>query len=193
MSLELDARDGWPRELRVLLTLYPREVWHEHRNLGEMARFWLDRHDGFRRLGGALEKANADFREGGLAPDCFRRTFAPRLQLFLQSLEGHHHIEDHHFFPVFRAAETRLQRGFDVLEQDHATIHQAILTAVETANALLSALDGSGDSDALRRASDRYADASDRLITKLHRHLGDEEDLIVPVILDQGERTLFWG
>ena len=175
----------------MLLDRYPREVWPGHQNLGEMACFWLDRHESFRRLGAALQNATADFREGALAPDRFRRSFAPRLQLFLQSLEGHHQIEDHHFFPVFRAAEKRLQRGFEVLEQDHETIHEAIVTAVETANALLTAIDG--DVDVLRRASEGYAEASDRLIARLHRHLGDEEDLIVPVILDQGERTLFWG
>ena len=46
--------------------------------------------------------------------------------------------------------------------------------------------------DALRKATDRYADDSDRLVQSLHRHLDDEEDLIVPVILDQGERKLLW-
>ena len=47
------------------------------------------------------------------------------------------------------------------------------------------------DDDARRAATDAYADASDRLIRFLVRHLEDEEDLIMPVILDQGERKLF--
>ncbi len=190
MTLKLESRAGWPDELRFLIEQYPREVWHGHQNLGEMARFWLDRHNGFRRLGAALRKATADFREGALEPDPFRRFFAPRLQLLLQSLEGHHQIEDHHYFPVFRAAEARLLRGFDVLEQDHDAIHETIMRVVGSANDLLRAIDGSAD--ALRKASDRYADDSDRLVQSLHRHLDDEEDLIVPVILDQGERKLFW-
>jgi len=41
------------------------------------------------------------------------------------------------------------------------------------------------------RATDRDADTSERLLKFLVRHLDDEEDLIVPVILDQGERKLF--
>jgi hypothetical protein len=99
----------------VLLDKYPREIWSGHANLGEMAQFWLDRHDGFRDLGKALGAATGDFREGKLAPEAFRRFFAPRLQLFLDSLQGHHQIEDLHYFPVFRAAEARLVKGFDVL------------------------------------------------------------------------------
>jgi hypothetical protein len=42
----------------------------------------------------------------------------------------------------------------------------------------------------LRRASDNYADASGALLKGLLRHLDDEEDLIVPLILDRGEEAL---
>ena len=58
----------------------------------------------------------------------------------------------------------------------------------EAANALLQAL--RADADSLRRSSDDYADASGVLIKGLVRHLDDEEDLIVPLILDRGEEAL---
>jgi hypothetical protein len=58
----------------------------------------------------------------------------------------------------------------------------------ETANVLLRALQAGGDP--LRRASDNYADASGALLKGLLRHLDDEEDLIVPLILDRGEEAL---
>ena len=58
----------------------------------------------------------------------------------------------------------------------------------ETANALLQALQG--DADRLRHYSDDYADASGVLLKGLIRHLDDEEDLIVPLILDRGEEAL---
>lgn len=190
LTLVLQSRAGWPPELRTLLEQYPREVWQRHRNLGATARFWLERHDGFRQLGGTLQTATAEFREGKLPPAEFRRFFAPRLQFFLESLEGHHQIEDHHYFPVFRAAETRFAKGFDVLEGDHEAIHAEILRVVESANELLRTMEG--DPDARRAATDLYADASERLLKFLVRHLHDEEDLIVPVILDQGERKLLW-
>jgi len=175
----------------MLIEAFPREVWMAHANLGATARFWLERHNGFRQLGAMLQQATGDFREGNLSPPEFRRFFAPRLQFFLESLEGHHHIEDHHYFPVFRAAESRLARGFDVLEGDHEAIHANIMQMVDSANRLLATMER--DDDARRAATDAYAATGDRLIAGLMRHLDDEEDLIVPVILDQGERKLFGG
>jgi Hemerythrin HHE cation binding domain len=189
LTLELGSRAGWPAELRILLQKYPREIWPAHANLGETARFWLKRHEFFRKLGGSLGAATAEFREGRVGAEPFRAFFAPRLQLFLSQLEGHHQIEDVHFFPLFRAAEARLARGFEVLEGDHDAIHREISGVVEAANRLLHAIEGPADPQ--RAATELYADASERLLNSLARHLEDEEDLIVPVILEQGERQLF--
>jgi hemerythrin-like domain-containing protein len=191
LTLDLQTRAGWPPELRVLFERYPREVWTGHANLGALAQFWLDRHAEFRALGKVLSQATKDFREAKLTPEEFRRLFAPRLQFFLQSLEGHHQIEDFEYFPIFRLAEPRLVKGFDVLEGDHEAIHGEMMRVVDAANGLLGALNG--DADKLRTATDTYADTSERLLNFLVRHLDDEEDLIVPVILDQGERKLFYG
>jgi hypothetical protein len=188
MNLDLDTRAGWPAELRLFLDRYPREVWPTHANLGQMARFWLQIHDGFRELGGALQAASGDFREGLVTQERFRSWFAPRLQQFLSHLNGHHQIEDYQFFPLFSAAEPRLARGFEVLETDHEIIHGVIGGLVESANTLLRA--GEADVDKLRFAGDRYADASDELLKKLLHHLGDEEDLIIPLILDRTEEKL---
>ena len=42
----------------------------------------------------------------------------------------------------------------------------------------------------MRRCGDDYADASAALLKGLVRHLDDEEDLIVPLILDRSEEAL---
>ena len=175
----------------MLLEKYPRQVWPTHANLGETAKFWLGRHNMFRELGAMLGKATTDFREGAMPAEAFRPFFAPRLQFFLEQLEGHHHVEDAHYFPVFRAAEARLVRGFDVLEGDHEEIHREIMQVVDAANGLLRRLES--DADARLAATEDYAGASDRLLNSLLRHLDDEEDLIIPVILDRGEGQLFSG
>jgi iron-sulfur cluster repair protein YtfE (RIC family) len=115
----------------------------------------------------------------------------PRLQFLLSQLNVHHQIEDQHYFPIFRAAEERLARGFDVLEADHHAIHADMAATAQTANALLQAL--AAKADALRRCGDDYAAASGTLLKGLMRHLDDEEDLIVPLILDRGEEALGVG
>jgi iron-sulfur cluster repair protein YtfE (RIC family) len=175
-DLALDRRAGWPADLRHLIERYPREVWTGHANLGSMAQFWLQRHDMFREISAALGQAATAFRDGSASPHDFRAWVAPRLQFLLQQLHAHHQVEDFHYFPVFQAAEARLARGFTVLESDHRVIHAAIAGAVETANAFLGA---SADADAL--------------LAKLARHLRDEEDLIIPLILDRGEPALGIG
>jgi hypothetical protein len=190
-TLALARRDGWPDDLRVLVARYPREQWQRHGNLGAMAQFWLSRHEMFRELAGMIRDIEAQFRAGTLTPAEFPRQFVPRLQFLLQQLGVHHQVEDLHYFPIFRAADERLARGFDVLEGDHHAIHADMAATAETANALLRAL--SGDADTLRRRGDDYAAASGLLLKGLIRHLDDEEDLIVPLILDRGEDALGVG
>jgi hemerythrin-like domain-containing protein len=190
-DIPLDSRAGWPADLRLLIDRYPREVWGTHQNLGAMARFWLQRHDMFREVGDALADATTAFREGTASAADFRAWFPPRLQFFLQQLNSHHQVEDLHYFPVFQAAEARLAHGFEVLETDHQVIHAQIVATVESANAFLRA--ATNDRQALRAAGDHYAGTSSGLLRLLTRHLGDEEDLIIPLILDRGEASLGVG
>jgi iron-sulfur cluster repair protein YtfE (RIC family) len=188
--LDLARRSGWPEDLRVLIARFPREQWEGHANLGAMARFWLSRHDMFRELSGNIEEVMARFLKGDIPAAEFPRQLVPRLQFLLSQLDVHHQIEDQHYFPIFRAAEERLARGFDVLEGDHHAIHADMAATAETANALLRALADKSDA---RRQGDDYTKASGTLIKGLIRHLDDEEDLIVPLILDRGEAALGVG
>lgn len=188
MTLDLDTRAGLPDDLRYLLRKYPRDVWTGHANLGEMARFWLQRHDMFRELGTMLAGATEAFREERMSAAEFRAFTPRRLQFFLSQLDGHHQIEDMHYFPVFVAAEQGLARGFELLDQDHKLIHQRIVALADAANGLLRRI--AEDGDGARVSAEAYADNGERLIAGLLRHLEDEEDLIVPVILDRGEAAL---
>lgn len=187
-TLDLARRSGWPEDLRVLIERFPREQWQGHANLGEMTRFWLSRHAMFRELSETVEDITTQYRNGTMAAAEFPRQLVPRLQFLLSQLDVHHQIEDQHYFPIFKAAEERLARGFDVLEGDHHAIHADMAATAETANALLRAL--AGKSEALAKCGDDYAQASGGLIKGLIRHLDDEEDLIVPLILDRGEKAL---
>jgi hemerythrin-like domain-containing protein len=186
--LELERRNALPDDLRFLAEKYPRNDWQAHSNIHGMANMWLQRHDMFRELGGILTAAIADYREERTTAPQVAQFFAPRLNFFLGNLDGHHNVEDHHYFPVFARAEPRLKRGFDILDLDHHTIHEGLEANAETANAFLKALQG--DNDAQRRAADLYADANTRLVAMLDRHLADEEDLIIPLILEKGDRAL---
>jgi hemerythrin-like domain-containing protein len=187
-ALDLDRRDGWPAELLFLLERHPRDGWPGRPDLGMTARFWLDRHGTFRQLGQALQDDTEAFRQGRIAAEDFQVPFIRRLQVFLGELHGHHQVEDHHYFPVFRRAEPRLARGFEVLDRDHQTLHAGLVATAEAANALLQAL--ARDPEAAQGPAEAYAEVSTTLLRRMLRHLDDEEDLVIPLMLERGEAAL---
>lgn len=152
-----------------------------------MARFWIDKHNYLRSQSDALQNANQEFRAQRMGTSEFGGWIAPRLQRFLAELHGHHQIEDFHYFPGFRQAEPRLGAGFDVLASDHELIHEGIVKIVESINAFLATTtsDPPGNADAQRHAADQYIAASEQLHHRLGRHLADEEDLIIPLMIRQ--------
>lgn len=81
-----------------------------------------------------------------------------------------------------------MKRGFEILDADHHTIHEGLERNAEAANAFIRTLEESEDKQ--RFAAGAYADENSRLIAMLKRHLADEEDLIIPLILDRGDRAL---
>lgn len=185
----MNEDDGAPRrldgDLLELLRRYPREEWPGHANLGEIARFWLQRHTMFRELDRVIREGTDAARDRQIDPAEFRPWLARHLSLYLGQLEEHHHVEDHHYFPVFRHAEPRLLRGFDLLEADHDAIHEAIGAIAERADLVLS-VSPADLADPLARFREVHAGLGRDLI----RHLDDEEDLIIPLILDRGEDFL---
>ncbi|MES1925600.1 hemerythrin domain-containing protein [Salinisphaera sp. T31B1] len=187
-GLRLPDRQGLPSTVAFLRATHPPSSWRSHRDFGELAAFWLDIHAGLRAQGRALAKLTTDFREGGLDTAGFTRQFGPRLNDYLAHLEGHHRIEDKHYFPRFRQLDTRMIRGFDLLENDHEIIHASVVMTVDRARALVVELNRGADM--AQRAADAYADASDRLLRLLERHLADEEELVVPAILEHTERPV---
>ena len=185
VNKDIDQRTGWPEELCVVLQDYPRDTWATTRS--SMARFWIDKHNYLRRQSAALQSANDDYRAERAGIEQFGSWIAPRLQGFLGELHGHHQIEDHHYFPAFRSAEPRLNPGFDVLNSDHELIHGGIMNIVESINEFIATLqpENAGNNDARLRAADRYIEASKLLHSRLERHLQDEEDLIIPLMIRQ--------
>lgn len=187
-DLHLADRLGLSDEIAYLRAAYPKPQWRAHANYGQLADFWLHVHESLRVHGGQLQQLTYGFRDGRQGPAEFKRAFVPAFNQFLQHLNAHHQIEDGAYFPKFRALDPRMVAGFDLLEADHHVIHDAVGASVDSARSLLAALEqGSGD---LPHATDAYAAASDRLLDLLLRHLADEEDLVIPAMLEHGERSL---
>lgn len=176
MDNNLSERGRLPDKLRVLLEGYPRDDWRTHENFGAMVEFWLDRHNMFRSLAEVLRNDSEAWIDAKFDP----QKLAPRLahygSMMVQQLHEHHQVEDMHYFPALRKLETSLQRGFEILDRDHDAMDGLLNRFTSSANALLQ---GKAEPGAFH----------DELISfeaMLLRHLEDEEDLIVPVILKHG-------
>ena len=184
MDLDLDTRGGLPDALRVLLARYPRDTWEAHGNFGQLIRFWLDRHLMFRRMEAMLRDGTEGFLDRKVDPARYGHETARIGQRLLQELHGHHMMEDTHYFPVLTRQDRRLVRGFEMLDKDHHALDAHLAGFAGHANALLKALGGPHPEG--RKARDEAGRFHTRLTgfgRFLDRHLTDEEELIVPVLL----------
>ncbi len=175
----LAARSGLPDEFRLILSDYPRAGWPDHRDFNGLAAFWLDRHLGFRH---SLRQLTADSQarlDGRLAPEAYAQRLVRQGSGLLSDLISHHQIEDDAYFPRLARLEPRIARGFEMLDADHHALHDLIDRFAKGANATLQAQGPARQRDALAAF---LADlgAFERLLS---RHLEDEEDLVLPVVL----------
>ncbi len=171
-------------DIDLLGRQYPRESWAGHANFGPLSRFWLQKHDGFRQLGGQLrqgcESAGNDLERDIEA----HRPLLSGLQHYLGHLEGHHSVEDQHYFPVFRRVEPTLAPGFERLEADHVRVAAGMKDIVERW-AIIHGLWTENRPHGSEMSA--WQDIVAGFIGEIDRHLDDEEDLIIPVLLKHGE------
>lgn len=179
-ALGLDLRTGLPDALRVLLAEYPRAGWEAHAGYDGLIRFWLDRHMMFRRILERLQSQTEAAMDQRLDLEIFKQQIGRLGSTFVQELHGHHGIEDAHYFPVLSEKDARIAQGFALLDHDHHALDGHLNTFVERANAALQA-SAVGD-----LAVGRFHSNLVELSGLLDRHLVDEEELVVPVILHYG-------
>ncbi len=183
-ELDLDTRDGLPAHLRVLADHFARESWDAHSEFGALTKFWLDRHLMFRSLLARMAEDAQSFLDGDIDPRRYQAALARFGGLFVGQLHEHHTIEDHHYFPLLIGLERRLKGGFDLLDADHHAIDSHLQAFADHANAVLQA------PKPTKTQTDNFLTTLGHSHRLLDRHLTDEEDLVVPIILTHGERAL---
>ncbi|MFU8883627.1 MAG: hemerythrin domain-containing protein [Rhodobacterales bacterium] len=180
-KLSIETRKGLPEHLRVLAALYPRATWRGHANFNDLTAFWLDRHMMFRQV---LDKvigdtqAHLDGNAGRYGPELSRYT-----GFFLDQLHGHHQIEDQHYFPKFMAMDKRLEQAFEILDADHHALDHHLTQLADHTNHVLRALQ---QGQKARDEAGRLLAVQEGFKLFLDRHLMDEEEIIVPIVLEYG-------
>lgn len=180
---DLATRTALPDALRILLAEHPRDSWETHRHFDGLVRFWLDRHLMFRRMLAIMQADTEALLDRRVDPQAHAGRLAQIGSRFVADLHGHHQIEDGHYFPVLAQAEPRLVLGFDLLDADHHALDGLLARFAEGANGLLSVWQ---DDAARPDAAGRFLTVLGETQRLIDRHLVDEEDLVVPVILQHG-------
>ena len=173
--------EDMPEGMQFLLDRYPRDSWEAHPGFKEKTRHWLGAHQMFRRVAERIRLDNESLLDRDVAID----DYAARLSYYggnlVGNLHGHHGWEDRSYFPELSAADPRFDAGLALLEQDHTDLDKVLDDFTRCANRLikLSALD---EAQALKEAGQVH-NSSVVLEAFLKRHLSDEEELAVPIIL----------
>ncbi len=170
-DLDLRRRAGLPPALRVLVEAMPRITWADHPEFGGLASFWLDRHLMFRRLCDDLLGDAQARLDGDMDPEVHAKRLSRLGGMLLSHLHGHHQIEDTQFFPHMTLLDTRVSRGFDLLEADHNVMDSLLADFAKGANAVISG--GPGQDPTGRFHTDLL-----RFQQLLDRHLTDEEEIV---------------
>ena len=170
-----------PEEMQLLLTDYPRSDWDAHPNFKRATKQWLGAHQMFRQLADVTRSETEAYldrsRDG--------QDYAGRLSVFgnllVRNLHGHHHWEDHSYFPELSAADPRFDAGLEILEKDHEALDGILDAFTEASNRVIKLVQ-LDEVQARDEVGTVHALASD-IESLLDRHLADEEDLAVPIIL----------
>ena len=180
-SSDLNHRASLPDALRTLAEEYPRDIWEAHTNFGGLVKFWLERHLMFRKLI-TMMREDVEKREAQkLDPVQYAQRLARLGNMFVGELHMHHNIEDHQYFPVLQKMETSLVRGFEILDKDHHALDEHLEAFTRDANLLIQNPNAESS-----KALQEFHQGLDRLEGFLNRHLIDEEELVVPIILKHG-------
>lgn len=170
-----------PEEMRILLQEYPRDDWEGHPGFRDLTRQWLRARQSFRRLAASLRFDAEAFLDRSIDPSSYVFNLNRRGGILVGNLHGHHAWEDYEYFPELSSADQRFDRGLEILEKDHETLNVVFDAFTDLGTRVLQ-LDHSNEG-MLRDEIGNLHPLIETIEAFLERHLGDEEDLAVPIIL----------
>jgi hemerythrin-like domain-containing protein len=172
---------GMPAEMQLLLNTYPRDTWEAHPGFKEKTKNWLGAHSMFRQLGGIIRVETEQYLDKSRSVDDFSARIAHYGDMMVRNLHGHHGWEDHAYFPELTAADPRFEAGLEILEKDHQELDVVLESFATSANRVIQLSDL--DAAQAYEESGRLHHIAQTIEAFLERHLSDEEELAVPIIL----------
>ena len=186
----VERRTAMSPTLRGGLIDVPRDAWADDPRFQGEPAFWLQIHRALLDAAAELPRRCERLLLAGEAdekpPVALLRGVRALGRQLTEHAHGHHHIEDHHFFPVFARAVPALVPHLALLDGDHRVLAD-VLDGMEAATAALPAslegATGAARRDALLAPTERLLGASRRFDELFRRHIGDEEEICIPLML----------
>lgn len=183
---DIQTRKGLPQEMQALLTVLPRDGWRDHPNFARSIQNWMGAHQMFRGLTGQIRQDSEDFLEQKQEDQTYAARLAHFGMLLFNNLHGHHSWEDRSFFPELEAADPRFARGLEMLESDHEALDGHLDQFRRTGNRLVQL--ATLNPAQMKDEAGQMLDTVTTIDGFLERHLTDEEDLAVPILLHHALR-----
>ena len=165
----------------ILLDTYPRDTWEAHPGFKEKTKHWLGAHQMFRQLGQIIRVETEQFLDKSRGADKFATRLSYYGDILVRNLHGRHGWEDYSYFPELAAADPRFEAGLEILEKDQQELDIVLESFFKLANRViqLAQLD---ENQAREETGDLHG-VVETIEAFLKRHLCDEEELAVPIIL----------
>ena len=170
-----------PDEMRILLDKYPREAWAAHPNFKQAAQNWLGAHRMFRSLSKTVRRDAENYLDKRIDPQDYAERLLHRGNALIGNLHGHHGWEDYAYFPELSAADPRFDAGLKILENDHKVLDEVLHDLTDAAIRTLDFIQS--DDQAAHEEVARVYESAQIVEKLLARHLVDEEELAVPIII----------
>ena len=183
----VEQRPGISPILRAALFDVPREAWASMPQFRGEAEHWTHVHHNLLNASATLpdwirqlQQTDDPAAMGILAP-----RIAGLGRQLVHHAHTHHHIEDHYFFPHFLALFPQLEHSLEMLDGDHKVLAE-VLEGLEAAAGAFP-VRPEGSDTAMRHAwlagAERLLLAAERLDVLFIRHIGDEEEICIPAML----------
>ena len=159
---------------------YPRTTWQDATSPHPTVRFLLARHRGFRNRLADISENTRDVLGSKLSPPAFCVSLAQELHYFIPQLEGHHLAESQRLYPSLIQFHPAAQARFETLESDHKAIDTLLAQIARVPEDLMN---DAPTQDIFFTKAKAFATLLSDFESSLLRHLEDEEDLVVPILL----------
>jgi len=179
-SNQVTNRTCLPQAIRNTLLPLAREDWSQHPAYSGKAAFFIHYHTSMLEAVDYMVLELGVLLHGAGVTSFGMEQVRPILRAgkyLIDKAHQHHYMEDTVYFPQFRQILPNFNAAMDLLDRDHKVLDKALHSLNININQLYS------ESTVTEQQLVKFYESTHMLQRILHRHLEDEEQIIIPIFL----------